>query len=371
MKRAYLGDNLVYKSSTQLLLSGIKADYFLFSKDGLNYEYKKNITPSSTTVFTSFGTINGKIWAANTNGIYITEDLVNYTLLIAKPSKSMILTYKNNIANIGSQFVGIFESSSSAQVYFNYTNEQGTSWTSNTKLDDSGFQVFKLITFNNKFLALARTGIIHLDVNATSNKIKKCNFTLLDGSTFTTLDSVTIDLDYFVFDGAIYNNKLYVFMHKEGKLVSDYRDSIFESTDGTNYTEICTIPTSSNGELDDGIVGLTIENNTITFLGPGGASYSGAYLYKSLDFGNTWNKLKFPRLSSNGRWDNTNLLKFKDFFIYNGIATESSASSGGVSVADQNIIISADGGTTWSKVLSGGAYGTPSSFVCLETELDI
>lgn len=371
LKAVYLGNRLIYKSSTQLLLSGISSNAILVSKDGLNYQRKTVTTPAGdrTTMFTSFGTVNGKIWAANTNGIYITEDLINYTTLIGKPS-NMDVIYKNNVANIGSQFVGIFQSYSNSRWYFNYTNNQGTSWNSNTLIEtNTSFMPYKLMTFNNKFLLLGTTGIIHLDVNDNSTKIKKCNFTLLDGSIFTTQDKMVTNLQYFTTDGTIYNNKLYVVMHKKTNDTTDYRYSIFESIDGINYTEICTIPTTSWNEFSNGIVGLMVKNNTITFLGNGGSGST--KLCKSLDLGNTWSKLTFPYLSSIGSVTKTNLLKFKNFIIYNGIATTSSASSGGNNIASQNILISSDDGATWNKASSGGNWGTPGSFVCLETELNI
>lgn len=370
LKAVYLGNKLIYKSSTQVLLASIDSDAILVSKDGLNYE-RKTVTFStgSAKMFDGFGTINGKIWTVNENGIYTTEDLVNYTLLIASPSKNVSNIRKNNVANIDSQFVEIYNSSSDGAWYFNYTNKLGTSWGSSTLIQRASsalsstpeFVPYKLITFNNKFLLLGNTGIIHLDVDA-STRIKKCNFTLLDGSTFTTLDQTTANLTYHAYDGTIYNNKLYVVMHKNA---TDYRYSIFESIDGINYSEICKIPATTNTQWAKGISGLMIKNNAITFLGC--TSSTSAELCKSLDLGNTWSNLTFPTLSS-ASYSSTDLLKFNDMLIYNGTATSSKISN---DIRSQNILISSDDGTTWSKASSGGNWGTPSSFVCLETELNI
>lgn len=367
LKAVYLGNKLIYKSSTQVLLSGISSNAILVSKDGLNYQRKTVTTPSgnNTTMFSSFGTVNGKIWAANTNGIYITEDLVNYTLLIGNPSSKYSLSYGNLVANIGSQFAAVFENLDNAILYFCYTNQQGTAWaTTPIKLDTSSNLIcYKLTAFKNEFLLFTNAGVYHININSTertddsayASMLKKCYFTETNGDSFESLTKYNSSTVMNFTCANVVGNEVYCCLN----YTSNNTQSIFKSVDGINWTGLYRQESSINRNF--GFLSLAINDNAIVCLYKQDSSY--LKFIRSLDYGQTWQSLgRYGASGPSGSWVNTCFLQyFNDILIYNGVKLS------GV----QNIWYSTDNAASLNKASSGGGWGTPGSFVCLETELNI
>ena len=367
LKAVYLGNKLIYKSSTQVLLSGISSNAILVSKDGLNYQRKTVTTPAgnNTTMFSSFGTVNGKIWAANTNGIYITEDLVNYTLLIGNPSSKYSLSYGNLVANIGSQFAAVFENSDNAILYFCYTNQQGTAWaTTPIKLDtSSNLRCHKLTAFKNEFLLFTNAGVYHININSTertddsayASMLKKCYFTHKNGHTFESLTKYNSGNVRDFTCANVVENEVYCCMNSK---TAD-ECAIFKSIDGINWTGLY----YEDGQIltYDGFLSLAKNDNVIVSL----YKYSSELKFiRSLDSGQTWQQVNMYSAvgSYNSPWVNRCFLQyFNDILIYNGFKLSDG----------NNVWYSTDNATSLKKASSGGDWGTPGSFVCLETELNI
>lgn len=367
LKAVYLGNKLIYKSSTQVLLSGISSNAILVSKDGLNYQRKTVTTPSgsNTTMFTSFGTVNGKIWAANTTGIYITEDLINYTRLIGNPSSGYYISSANLVANIGSQFAAIFMNSDNEVPYFCYTNQQGTAWaTRPIKLDTTyKFVCYKLTVFKNEFLLFTNAGVYHINLNSTGTTddsayasiLKRCYFTETNGDTFESLTKYNSSSVRNFTCAAVAGDTVYCCLNH----TSNDTQSIFKSVDGINWTGLYRQESSIN--LNLGFLSLAINDNAIVCLYKQDSSY--LKFIRSLDYGQTWQSLdRYGASGPNGSWvDKCFLQYFNNILIYNGVILSGS----------QNIWYSTNNATSLATALSGGSFGTPGSFVCLETELNI
>lgn len=367
LKAVYLGNKLIYKSNTQVLLSGISSNAILVSKDGLNYQRKTVTTPSgsNTTMFTSFGTVNGKIWAANTTGIYITEDLINYTRLIGNPSSGYYISSANLVANIGSQFAAIFTNSSNDILYFCYTNKQGTAWATNPiKLDtSSNYKCYKLLAFKNEFLLFTNAGIYHINVDSTGRTddsayadiLKKCFITEINGHGVDSETKYTSSNIKNFTCAAVADDTVYCCLNH----TSNNTQSIFKSIDGINWTGL--YRQESNINVNFGFLSLAIHDNAIVCLYKQDSSY--LKFIRSLDYGETWQFIStYGASGPSGSWVNKCFLQyFNDILIYNGVILSGS----------QNIWYSTNNATSLATASSGGNWGTPGSFVCLETELNI
>ena len=205
--------------------------------------------------------------------------------------------------------------------------------------------------------------VYHININSTERTddsayasiLKKCYFTHKNGHTFESLTKYSSSNIRDFTCANVVENEVYCCMNS----TTADECAIFKSTDGINWTGLY----YEDGQIlrYDGFLSVAINDNVIVSL----FKYSSELKFiRSLDSGQTWQQVNMYSAvgSYNSPWVNMCFLQyFNDILIYNGVKLSDG----------NNVWYSTDNATSLKKASSGGDWGTPGSFVCLETELNI